>query len=259
MAWVRTRSAARSACRAWSAAFRSTRSARPASASRSRPKRRRSSADRSSQGARVAVQGFGAVGQHAARFLAEKGAVLVAASDTHGAVADPKGLDVAALIALKRGRQVRSTTHTRRQDARPRRDRRRRLRHLDSGSAAGRAARRQRRAARHEARAAGRQYSRDRRGRAAAARARHPVDPGLHRQCRRRHLRGGRVSRRHREGRFRRHRRKDRGQHARSAGWRRGRSGSCRAKRPTGWPRIGSAPRWNCADGAEGETCEDRR
>jgi glutamate dehydrogenase/leucine dehydrogenase len=53
------------------------------------------------KGARVAVQGFGAVGRHAARFLAEKGAVLVAASDTSGAVADPGGLDIAALIALK--------------------------------------------------------------------------------------------------------------------------------------------------------------
>jgi glutamate dehydrogenase/leucine dehydrogenase len=53
------------------------------------------------KGARVAVQGFGAVGKHAARFLAEKGAVLVAASDTHGTLHDPKGLDIAALIALK--------------------------------------------------------------------------------------------------------------------------------------------------------------
>src|SRR5271168_677587 len=35
-------------------------------------------------GARVVVQGFGSVGQHAARFLAEKGAVLVAASDSRG-------------------------------------------------------------------------------------------------------------------------------------------------------------------------------
>lgn len=53
------------------------------------------------KGARVAVQGFGAVGRHAARFLAEKGAVLVAASDTAGTVADPAGLDVAALTGLK--------------------------------------------------------------------------------------------------------------------------------------------------------------
>ena len=54
------------------------------------------------EGARVAVQGFGAVGQHAARFLAKKGAVLVAASDSHGTIADPNGLDIDALIGLKR-------------------------------------------------------------------------------------------------------------------------------------------------------------
>jgi glutamate dehydrogenase/leucine dehydrogenase len=52
-------------------------------------------------GARVAIQGFGAVGQHAARFLGEKDAVLVAASDTHGTLADASGLDMASLIALK--------------------------------------------------------------------------------------------------------------------------------------------------------------
>jgi|SaaInl7_135m_RNA_FD_contig_31_27562_length_1835_multi_10_in_0_out_0_2 glutamate dehydrogenase (NAD(P)+) len=53
-------------------------------------------------GARMAVQGFGSVGMHAARFLAEKGTILVAASDSDGAVANPGGLDVAALIAHKR-------------------------------------------------------------------------------------------------------------------------------------------------------------
>ncbi|HUA54570.1 MAG TPA: Glu/Leu/Phe/Val dehydrogenase [Candidatus Sulfotelmatobacter sp.] len=59
------------------------------------------------KGARVAVQGFGAVGKHAARFLAQRGAVLVAASDTHGTVVDPEGLDIAALAALKAsGRSV---------------------------------------------------------------------------------------------------------------------------------------------------------
>lgn len=52
-------------------------------------------------GARVAVQGFGAVGKHAARFLSQKGAVLVAASDTSGTLADNSGLDVSELIALK--------------------------------------------------------------------------------------------------------------------------------------------------------------
>lgn len=53
------------------------------------------------KGARVTVQGFGAVGKHAARFLAEKGCILVAASDTSGTLADPSGLDIQALIALK--------------------------------------------------------------------------------------------------------------------------------------------------------------
>jgi glutamate dehydrogenase (NAD(P)+) len=53
-------------------------------------------------GARVAVQGFGSVGMHAARFLGERGAILVGASDSRGAVEDPDGLDVDALIELKR-------------------------------------------------------------------------------------------------------------------------------------------------------------
>jgi glutamate dehydrogenase (NAD(P)+) len=54
-------------------------------------------------GARVVVQGFGSVGQHTARFLRDRGAVLVAASDSQGAVVSPDGLDVEALIAHKRG------------------------------------------------------------------------------------------------------------------------------------------------------------
>jgi glutamate dehydrogenase/leucine dehydrogenase len=53
------------------------------------------------KGARVAVQGFGAVGKHAVRFLEKKGCVLVAASDTSGTLVDPSGFDVDALIALK--------------------------------------------------------------------------------------------------------------------------------------------------------------
>jgi glutamate dehydrogenase (NAD(P)+) len=52
-------------------------------------------------GARVVVQGFGAVGKHAARFLTEKGAVLVGAADSRGTIYNPRGLDVGALIALK--------------------------------------------------------------------------------------------------------------------------------------------------------------
>ncbi len=53
------------------------------------------------QGARIAVQGFGAVGKHAARFLGEKGAVLVAAADSGGTLADPNGIDIGALVATK--------------------------------------------------------------------------------------------------------------------------------------------------------------
>jgi glutamate dehydrogenase/leucine dehydrogenase len=53
------------------------------------------------RGARVAVQGFGAVGKHAARFLTDKGAILVGASDSTGTLVDQSGLDVPALVALK--------------------------------------------------------------------------------------------------------------------------------------------------------------
>ncbi len=52
-------------------------------------------------GATLAVEGFGNVGKHAARFLEEAGVKLVAASDTGGAVHDPRGIPVAALIAAK--------------------------------------------------------------------------------------------------------------------------------------------------------------
>jgi glutamate dehydrogenase/leucine dehydrogenase len=53
------------------------------------------------QGARVAIQGYGAVGRHAARFLAAKGAVLVAAADSQATVADPNGLDLERLDTVK--------------------------------------------------------------------------------------------------------------------------------------------------------------
>lgn len=52
-------------------------------------------------GARVAMQGFGAVGKHAARFLAERGAILVAAADINGMIYDPDGLDLEELVAIK--------------------------------------------------------------------------------------------------------------------------------------------------------------
>jgi glutamate dehydrogenase (NAD(P)+) len=52
-------------------------------------------------GARVVVQGFGSVGKHAARFLGDKGTIMVAACDSRGTIYNPKGIDVARLIALK--------------------------------------------------------------------------------------------------------------------------------------------------------------
>ena len=53
------------------------------------------------KGARIVIQGFGAVGKHAARFLADEGAVLVGASDSQGTIFNPEGLDVKELIGLK--------------------------------------------------------------------------------------------------------------------------------------------------------------
>jgi len=52
-------------------------------------------------GARVAIQGFGNVGKAAARFLEKRGCLLVAASDSAGAIYHPQGLNVAHLTALK--------------------------------------------------------------------------------------------------------------------------------------------------------------
>ncbi len=50
---------------------------------------------------RIVIQGFGSVGQHAARFLAERGAKLVGVSDSSGARACPEGFDLEQLLAFK--------------------------------------------------------------------------------------------------------------------------------------------------------------
>ncbi|WP_298439826.1 Glu/Leu/Phe/Val dehydrogenase [Geobacter sp.] len=52
-------------------------------------------------GSRVAIHGFGSVGKAAARFLTEKGAVLIAAADTGGALYDPGGIELEALLRTK--------------------------------------------------------------------------------------------------------------------------------------------------------------
>ncbi len=53
-------------------------------------------------GARIVVQGYGAVGRNAALFLKRKGAKLVGVADRGGAVVNPDGLDLDALTELTR-------------------------------------------------------------------------------------------------------------------------------------------------------------
>jgi glutamate dehydrogenase/leucine dehydrogenase len=61
------------------------------------------------EGARVAIQGFGAVGRHATHRLAERGCRIVAVSDSKGTILAEGGLDVEALLAHKgRGEPVAS-------------------------------------------------------------------------------------------------------------------------------------------------------
>lgn len=57
--------------------------------------------ERSFEGLRVAVQGFGNAGFHAARLLHERGAVIVGLSDSSGALWSEKGLDPIAVAREK--------------------------------------------------------------------------------------------------------------------------------------------------------------
>ena len=50
---------------------------------------------------RVAVQGFGNVGRHLARMLAEEGALVIAVSDSSGGLHAPNGLDIPGVLAHK--------------------------------------------------------------------------------------------------------------------------------------------------------------
>ncbi len=49
----------------------------------------------------VAIEGFGNVGQFTAKFLHEKGAKIVAVSDSKGAIYNPEGIDIPQLIKIK--------------------------------------------------------------------------------------------------------------------------------------------------------------
>lgn len=58
-------------------------------------------------GARVVIQGFGAVGTHSARFLRDRGASIIGVSDSRGATINVYGLDLEKLLLLKgEGRPV---------------------------------------------------------------------------------------------------------------------------------------------------------
>src|SRR5699024_1198661 len=52
-------------------------------------------------GSRVAIQGFGNAGSFIAKILHDKGAKIVAISESRGALYDPNGLDIESLIELK--------------------------------------------------------------------------------------------------------------------------------------------------------------
>jgi glutamate dehydrogenase (NAD(P)+) len=53
-------------------------------------------------GKRVVIQGLGNVGYYAARFFQEGGALLVGLAESEGAIANPKGLDIEAVMAYRR-------------------------------------------------------------------------------------------------------------------------------------------------------------
>ncbi len=50
---------------------------------------------------RVAIQGFGNVGEHAARLLYERGYTVIAVSDVNGGIMNPEGLDIDAVRTYK--------------------------------------------------------------------------------------------------------------------------------------------------------------
>lgn len=53
---------------------------------------------KSLKGVKIAVQGFGNVGGHAALFLSQMGAIVVAVSDVSGCLVNPHGLDIPGLM-----------------------------------------------------------------------------------------------------------------------------------------------------------------
>ena len=59
------------------------------------------------KGARVSMQGFGNVGQHASRYLVERGAILTVATDIDGTIHNEDGIDVDELVeCMKAGKGI---------------------------------------------------------------------------------------------------------------------------------------------------------
>ena len=58
--------------------------------------------ERSIEGAKVAIQGFGNVGVHAAQTLRDMGASIIAVSDSSGGLYNPQGLDPEELIVFRK-------------------------------------------------------------------------------------------------------------------------------------------------------------
>ncbi len=61
------------------------------------------------KGARIAIQGFGNVGSHAAKFLAEAGARIIAVSDYAGGIFNDGGFDIEPMFAAVQDRSRRAT------------------------------------------------------------------------------------------------------------------------------------------------------
>ena len=57
------------------------------------------------EGKRIVIQGLGNVGYHAAQFFQRAGAILVGLAESEGAIANPKGLDIEAVMAYRKERR----------------------------------------------------------------------------------------------------------------------------------------------------------
>lgn len=61
------------------------------------------------ENATVSIQGFGNVGSHTARIMQQQGARVIAVSDVHGGIYNPKGLDIMKLLRRDPGQPLHDT------------------------------------------------------------------------------------------------------------------------------------------------------